>query len=135
MAVLSITITVTVFLFWILGVHTDTHRIVMAMAASIVIFIGSGIAIPAVTSVLIGGGPACDATGELLKDKDGNQVFTMKFVRSYSSTQGSMDSVLYLSASIIGAGSLLLIYRFLRSGSIAYSNFNAADKHNKNKDA
>jgi len=133
MTILSIAITLACFVFWILGIQTETHRIVMAMVASLVILIASSFSIPAVTSTLVSGGPARNAQGEFIKDADGGYLFSQKYMRSYQSAEGEMISIIYFSGSILGAGFLLLGYRFLRSGSIVYSNLKAIGQNDENK--
>ena len=122
MAILTFTVTITCVLFWIIGVHTETSRVLMAMAASLVILFGSGLAIPAVTVTAVRGGPARDANGEFLRDARGQFVYTREYARAYAGTEGAANSILYLSGSILIAGGILLVYRFLAGGLAADRN-------------
>jgi len=114
MGIFAITVMVTCVLFLIIGVHTETRRVLYAMLAAGVIFISSGVAMPAVVSVLISFGPAVDAQGQIMKDAKGGFVYSMNSVRNYSKACGELSSVLYLSGSIFAAGCILLLYRAIK---------------------
>ncbi len=114
MGVFAITVTVTCVLFLIIGVHTETRRVLRAMLAAAVIFIGSGAAIPAVVSILVPGGPARDAQGQFIKDARGEMVYSQSYVRGYRSVYDELSCVLYLSGSILAAGCILLLYRAIK---------------------
>lgn len=107
----AITVTVTSVLFLIIGVHTETRRVLRAMLAAAVIFIGSGVALPSVVSILIPGGPARDSQGNLMKDSRGEMVYSQTYVRGYRNVYDELSCVLYLSGSIFTAGCILLLYR------------------------
>lgn len=114
MGILAITVTITCVLFLIIGVHTETRRVLYAMLAAMVIFIGSGAAIPSIVSILVPGGPALDANRQLMKDAHGEIVFPLSYVRRYQANCDQLTSLVYLSGSILVAGGLLLIFRAFR---------------------
>ncbi len=114
MGVFAITVTITCVLFLIIGVHTETRRVLYAMLAAVVIFICSSVAMPAIGSVLISFGPALDAQGQVMKDARGELVYSMTSVRNYSRASDQFGSVLYLSGSIFAAGCILLLSRAFR---------------------
>lgn len=111
MGIFAITVTVTSVLFLIIGVHTETRRVLRAMLAAGVIFIGSGVAIPSIVSVLVSGGPARDAQGQIMKDSRGEMVYSQSYVRRYQANCDELSCVVYLSGSIFAAGCILLLYR------------------------
>lgn len=108
MAFLSFPVIIACVLFWIIGIHTETSRVLMATVAPLVILQAVSLAVPAVTNSLVSGTPTRDANGELL--------YTMKFVHAYRGAGAEASTILYLPASIFIAGSRLFIYRFLASG-------------------
>ncbi len=114
MGIFAITVTVTCVLFLIIGVHTETRRVLRAMLAAAVIFIGSGAAIPSIVSILVPGGPALEANGQLMKDAHGEIVFSLSYVRRYQANCDQLTSIVYLSGSIFAAGCILLLYRAIK---------------------
>jgi hypothetical protein len=134
MAILTITVTITCFLFWIIGIHTETKRVVMAMVTAIVIYLAWGLTTPAVTSVLMRTGLARDAQGELIKDGRGKLVYSQEYVRSYRGTQEALISMLYFSGSILIAGAILLVYRFLAGGLAADRNMRGRREDDESSD-